>query len=645
MMNNQDQMHPDDKRNMIIMFVLAAIIWVSYDSFYLQPRREAAQAAQQKAQEQAQEAAIADGVHLPGASGSVQNIRPRDEVVAESARLKIDNGQIFGSLSLEGGRIDDIALHEYYETLDKKNNVVLLSPAGTQHPRYAEWGWIAADSKTAVPDKNSRWRVAEGDLSSGVKPDEIVTLFWENGAGLRFERDISVDDNVLITVKQRVINHSDKDVQLYPYSLLSQKGLPEDLFGRYIIHEGPIGYADGELTELSYKKIRKHPATEVKAAEGWIGITERYWFTGIIPMQGEETTFRYLYTVPQNAMDRERYQTDAMGSARMIAPGQTAEVQNRLFVGPKKLSNLDFYEKDLSLPHFDLVMDFGMYYFLTKPYFYILHFFYNLTANMGIAIVMMTILVRAAVFPLANTSFRSFAALRKISPQMQEIREKYNDDKQKLQEALVKLYETEKVNPMAGCFPMLIQIPIFFALYKVLQISIEIRHAPFYGWVKDMSVQDPTTVFNLFGLIPWNPPSFLMIGAWPCLMLLFMLLQRQMNPPPQDKTQAMMINFMPFMMTFVMAKFAAGLVIYWTISSALSIVQQYIIMRGMGVEVHFLRSKEDKEMAKEVAEGPAVHPAIEMIEEDVEEALFGDDKDAADKNHVSKPKPKKKKKK
>ncbi|MCB9988199.1 MAG: membrane protein insertase YidC [Rhodospirillales bacterium] len=640
MMNNQDQMHPDDWRNFILFVVASLALWFSFDHFILQPRMQAMEAAAQQAAEDVT-------VKNDGAAAITEGApRDRAEVLAENhARLPIDNGAIFGSLSLQGGRIDDISLQTYYRTLEKKDHVVLFSPAGSNYPKYAEFGWVAADKSVKTPDKTSRWRVAEGDLAKGLSPDTPITLYWENGAGLRFERTLEIDDQFLMTVKQRVINKSGAAVTLYPFSLIAEHGLPENVFGMYIIHEGPIGYVGGELTELSYKKIKKTPLTEQTATDGWIGITERYWFAGLIPAQGEETKYRYIYAPASSENSRERFQTDAMGAAHTIEPGQSTESTNRLFVGAKSLGILDRYEKELDIRHFDLVLDFGMYYFLTKPFFYILHFFGQLTHNMGIALIILTIIVRLSVFPLANTSFRSFAKLRKISPKMQELREKFGDDRQKLQEELVKLYETEKVNPMAGCFPILVQIPIFFALYKVLQISIEMRHAPFYGWIADMSVKDPTNVLNLFGLLSWTPPEFLpAIGAWPCMMLMVQLMQRQMNPPPQDKTQAMMMNLMPFVMTLVLAKFAAGLVIYWTFSQALSILQQYVIMRGMGVEVHFLRrSREDKEMAKEVAEGPAVHPKLEMIEETVEEALFGDD-EGQDKA-ISKPKPKKKKKK
>ncbi|MCB1557204.1 MAG: membrane protein insertase YidC [Alphaproteobacteria bacterium] len=641
MINDPDRAQREDTRNMILFVIASLVIWLIYDHLVLQPRMKAEETARKAAQEAA--------AQLTPAEAAALNPLPRDReaVLGDSPRLSLANTEIEGSIALTGGRVDDIRLRRYFQTLEKKNPVDLLSPAGSTYPRYAEFGWVSADESVKTPGKESRWAVAGNQADATLTQGGTVTLFWENGQGIRFERILTLDDHFLLTVTQRVVNRSGKDVTLHPYSLIAQQGLPAELFGRYIIHEGPIGYAGDKLTELTYKKIRKEPLTEIESPRGWIGLTEHYWFTGLIPQEGTNIKYRYIYTAPQMTGQKERFQTDMTGMAQKIATGGEAQVVTHLFVGPKKLKQIERYEKALNIPHFDLTLDFGMYYFLTKPFFYILEFFGRLTGNMGIALIILTVIVRIAVFPLANTSFKSFARLKKIAPEMQELRTKYGDDRQKLQEALVKLYEKEKVNPAAGCFPILVQIPIFFALYKVLQIAIEMRHEPFFGWIPDLSAADPTTIFNLFGLIPWTPPSFVpMIGAWPCMMLVFMLIQRQMNPPPQDKTQALMMNLMPFFMTFLLAGFASGLVIYWTFSNALSILQQYIIMTRMGVKVHFLRTKEEKEMEQQVAAGPAVHPKLEMIEDQVEDALFGkeDEKDAQDKP-VSKPKPKPKKKK
>lgn len=645
--DDRDKMHPEDLRNLIVFIVAAIVVWVTFDHFLLKPKVEELRKSQQ-VQREAQKEALEDML------GPLATLRPRAEVIAESQRITVENEKIYGSVSLTGARIDDISLREYKKTLGGRDDVNLFSPMGSFHPRYASFGWIDPTKKMKMPGKTDIWQVVNNAAPTLI-PGKPLTIYWENGEGLRFERDIEVDENFLFKVTQRVINKSGGEVTLYPYALLAQHGLPEDLFGRWIIHEGPIGYLGDELYELSYKKIADKDFKEVVADEGWLGITDRYWFTSLFPENGKDTKFRFLYVSPEDAGHiQQRYQTDVMGTGKKLQPGAYVENVTHVYTGPKKLKTLEDYEKALGWKHIDLSVDFGMYYFLTKPLYYLLHWLgdlagdFGFAGNFGLGIIMLTFVVRIVVFPLANTSYRSFAKLRKVSPQMYELRKKYEDDKEKLQQALVKLYEKEKVNPMAGCMPILIQIPIFFALFKVLQISIEMRHAPFYGWIDDLSAPDPTSIFNLFGLIPWDPPGFLMIGAWPIIMLFFMILQKKMSPPPQDKMQKAMMDFMPFFITYILAGFASGLVIYWTFSNALSVIQQYIIMKSMGVEPELFKSKEQKEMDKKIAEGPAVHPELEVIEHEVEDALFGDgDDEKADDAQASdkKPKPKKSKKK
>lgn len=637
-MQDPNQLHDDDRKNLILFIVAAIIVWFAFDHFLLQPRMDALQDSRKRQEEAAAQQAAAGNAALPAPP------RPRAAVLAESPRLEFGNAAMSGSLSLAGGRIDDLSLLGYYKTHDRKEHVELLSPPGTDYPKYAEFGWLAPEGeKVRVPGPATRWE-AEGETARRLEPGAPVTLFWDNGEGLRFEQTIALDADFMFTVTQRVVNRSGKAVTLYPYAALAEHGLPGDLSGGSIVHEGPIGHIGGKLIEHAYRKIADQKLEDVTAAGGWIGIAQNYWLTGLIPDQAEQTRFRFVYTPMAGGKgavkDEGHYQVDAMGQARRIEPGASAEHVARAYLGAKTARLLDRYEKELGVPHFDLALDFGMYYFLTKPFYYALTWLGHLTGNFGFGIILLTVMVRLAVFPLANTSYKSFAKLKKISPQMQELREKCGGDRQKLQEELVRLYEREKVNPMAGCLPILFQIPIFFALFKVLQISIEMRHAPFFGWIRDLSERDPTSVFNLFGLIPWTPPEALMIGAWPCLMLFFMVLQKYMNPPPQDKTQAMMMNIMPFFMTYILSKYAVGLVIYWTFSNALSLVQQYIIMRNMGVEIHlFSRTKKEKEMEALVAGGPAVHPGLAVLEEEVEEALLG-----GEEKKISPPKRKKKKK-
>lgn len=629
-MSKNPEYHPDDVRNLIVFMVLSVMLWFAFDHFVLGPKKEAMRAAEVARQEAAVQAV----------KNNTLPERPRADVIKQGKRASLENSQVSGSINLTGGRIDDLKLKNYFTRIEKEENVVLLSPAGSPFPHYAEFGWVAQDKDIKVPDGKTQWSISGNDM---LTPGAPVTLIWNNGQGLSFEKTISLDEEYGFTLTQNVENKSGRPVTLYPFALIAEHGLPDEYVGRWIVHEGPVGYVGGELHERSYDDLSERPREQFKADRGWIGITEKYWLTALVPGSTEETNFRFAYTAPPSPIDKERYQTDMLGAPRTIAPGASSKATTHFFAGAKQLALLEEYGKKWNVPHFDLAVDFGLFYFLTRPFFWFIHLFYGWVGNFGVAIIMFTVLLRIAVFPLANTSYRSFAKLRKVSPQMYDLREKYKDDKAKLQQELVKLYQEEKVNPMAGCLPILVQIPIFFALYKVLSNTIEMRHAPFFGHIKDLSAPDPTSLFNLFGLIPWDPPGFLMIGVWPCLMMLTMILQRQMSPPPQDKMQAMMINAMPYLMTFILAKFAAGLVIYWTFSNLLAVIQQYVIMRSMGVEVHFLSKGKDQEKLEEaIAKGPAVHPEAEMIEDEIEGALFDHDEEP---KQVSKPKPKKSKKK
>lgn len=618
--DEKEKMHPEDKRNFVIFIVLSLMIWVSFDHFILKPKYEKLQAAREaELAQSAQESPDLDS-SVPEDDGKKY---PREEALAWSPRIDIRNDAVSGSIALRGGRIDDLSLLRYSRTLDSSEKFPLLSPARSEHPKYIEFGWVASEGSSKLPDKDSLWQVSAGKTLS---PGAPVTLYWDNGQGLRFERTIEIDDNYMMTVTRRVTNNGGSRAVLFPYALVAEQDLPEDFSGVMIVQEGPMGYIGGELHEHPYVKMPKKPVQELKASTGWTGISEKYWFTGLIPEQQDMKTFRFIYTPPKGKDGRHKYQADYVGSAKSVAPGESAETVTRVFAGAKETGLLAAYEKSLPIHHFDLVVDFGLYYFLTKPFYYVLEFLGRMTGSFGMAIILLTIVVRLAVFPLANTSYKSFARLKQIAPHMKDLRDKFGDDKEKLQAELVKLYEREKVNPMAGCFPILLQIPIFFALYKVLSLAIEMRHAPFFGWVHDLSARDPTSVFNLFGLLAWQPPEFMMIGGWSCIMLVAMLVQKRMNPPPQDPTQAMMINYMPYFITYILSKFAVGLVIYWTLSNILSVAQQYIIMRRMGVEVHlFKRDRTDKEMEEMVTEGPKVHPELEVVEDQVEEALFGED--------------------
>ncbi len=459
--------------------------------------------------------------------------------------------------------------------------------------------------------------------------------------GITYKKVFTVDEDYGFSVTDFAANKTGKDLVVYPFALVAEHGQPEDFQNVGVIHEGPIAYVGDKLEERAYGKFKKTPQETFNAKTGWAGLTGKYWLTALAGAdQNTDTRFRFISTPSSDKSGKDHYQADLTGGPVTVAAGKEGYYKVQIFSGPKKLKMLEKYEQEWKLPHFDLAVDFGWFYFLTKPFFLILNWLYGIVGNFGVAIIIFTCFLRILIFPLANTSYKSFAKLRMVSPEMYEIRHQYKDDRQRLQQELVKLYERHNVNPMAGCLPIIVQIPIFFALYKVLSNTIEMRHAPFFGWIHDLSAMDPTTIFNLFGLIPWTPPHMLMIGAWPLLMMLAMIVQKNISPPPEDPIQAKMMSIMPYFMTFVMAKFAAGLVIYWTVSNILAVIQQMIIMHRMGVPIYLFTKDKDKEkLQKEINEGPSVHPSLEMIEEEIEEAIAGEPKG------LSKPKPKKKKKK
>ncbi len=633
--HKKDQMHPSDMRNMFIFFVLAALLYFSYNAFILKPQREAME-KQTKIEKQLK----ASGQDVTGKK--IEPIKSRDEVLqasdVEGGRINFKNADIRGTIDLKGGRIDDVILNNYFETLKNKKNVSVLSPKGTKGPRSVEYGWLAKDSAFGVPDKDTVWKIAgNGNLS----PDNPVTLQWSNNSGLTFERRISIDDQFLFTITQRVINNSGKPVTLYPYGLISQKGIPPTFQGTWVSHEGPIGFIGDKLFSKSYGHMRKATKEAAWAQEGWLGYTDKYWLTALVPPQGQDVKYSYGYAGPTKDPDNVgQYQADFLGAPLELQAGQSGEVESRLFVGAKRVFVLKDYATEQNIKRLDLAVDFGWFWFMTIPFFYILHYLGLWFGNLGAAIIIMTIMIRGAVFPLTNTSYRSFAKMKKVAPQVTEMREKYGDDKQKMQQELIAMYQREGVNPMSGCLPIILQIPIFFALYKTFFVTIEIRHAPFFGWIQDLSAADPTSIFNGFGLIPWDPPSILMIGVWPCLMLLAMIVQKKLNPPPQDPLQRDMANYMPFLFAFIMARFPAGLVIYWTCSALIGVIQQMIIMKSMDVPIHlFGETQEEKDAKKAVDEGPALHPLSEMAEDEIEEAMFGKEDEAP--KVIKPPKPKK----
>ncbi len=491
----------------------------------------------------------------------------------ESPRIAIDTPRLSGSIALRGARIDDLVLRDYYVSLaDNAKNVVLFSPSGNPNGYYAQFGWIAGGSAVNLPDDQTVWQTDDTVLM----PDDPVVLRWNNGEGLEFIRTISVDRNYMFTVEDEVRAEQGTAATLYPYGLVTREGTPATS-GFFILHEGPIGVFNETLEEIDYDDLQDGDEGKFTTTGGWLGITDKYWLAALVPQQGESIRTRVWHRL---ADGRDKYQTDYLEeTAVAVSPGSPGKFTSRLFAGAKEVNLLERYQEQLGLPLFDRAVDFGWLWFITKPIFHALDWLNGLVGNFGVAILILTLGIKILFFPLANKSYKAMSRMKLLQPEMMKIRERFTEDKQKMQQEMMALYKREKVNPAAGCIPILIQIPVFFALYKVLFVSIEMRHAPFFGWIEDLSAQDPTNVFELFGLIPWGAPDWLHFGAWPILMGITMFLQQRLNPQPADPVQARIFMFMPLIFTVFLASFPAGLVVYWAWNNTLSIAQQWIIMR------------------------------------------------------------------
>ncbi|MGH1456500.1 MAG: membrane protein insertase YidC [Alphaproteobacteria bacterium] len=630
MNNDKDKMHPEDMRNLIIFALLSVCIWFLYDTFIGAPQKEAFERAKKAQVEMIKE--------NPILAQPVKDV-PRDEALTTTRRLAFENDHIKGSISMTGGLIDDLILKDYYKTLDKKEFVELFSPSASERSRYVDMGWVTREKGINLPNAKTTWQVRGNTV---LAPEKSVTLVWDNGQGLEFNRKISLDEQFVFKITQSVFNKSGQSYDLHPYGLITQKGIPVDYMNMWIAHEGPMGFIGESLEQMDYGAMAKDPNKKLESENGWIGISDKYWLTALIPAQGEVTKYRFRYVPDATKNIRNRYQTDFTGEAMTLEAGGVIEHSYNIYAGAKKVIVLDEYQEKLGVNNLDYAVDFGWFWFFTKPFFFALHYLGLWVGNMGVAIIILTCIIRMSVYPFTSMSYRSFAKMKVVAPRLTELREQYGDNKEKLQAEIIQLYQKEGVNPMSGCFPMLIQIPIFFAFYKILLMTIEVRHAPFFGWIQDLSARDPTSVFNLFGALPYEVPSFMMIGVWPCLMLIAMLMQKKLNPPPQDKMQRDMMNIFPFFITFIMAGFASGLVLYWTFSAALSVLQQAYIMKSMGVPIYFFEKDKFKEaLEKKVEEGPDVHPLIEMVEDETEKALFGEGEADAPKE-INPPKPKKK---
>jgi YidC/Oxa1 family membrane protein insertase len=522
----------------------------------------------------------APGTAAPGnapataAAGAAPGPETREQAIAEQPRVKIDTPRLHGSVALTGGRIDDLALATYHETTDPRSpEVVLLWPNGTKDPYFAEFGWVAGTLGVKVPGPDTRWAASGGTLT----PNSPLTLTWDNGAGLVFTRTISVDENYMFTVRDTVRNTGNTPVNLLPYGLISRTGTP-NVAGYYILHEGLIGELSGSLREVKYSSLSPDKPEDFTSTGGWLGFTDKYWLTALVPDQKEETKARFTHQL-ENGVDR--YQSDFLGPSVAVPADGTASNSTRFFAGAKEVNLLDAYAGS-GIPHFDLAIDFGWFYFLTKPIFLALQFFYSILGNFGLAILLLTLIIKLLFFPLANKSYKAMSKMKLLQPEMQKIRERFPDDKARQQQEIMAMYKKVGANPLAGCLPIVIQIPVFFSLYKVLFVTIEMRHAPFFGWIHDLSAPDPTSFANLFGLLPFAPPAILAIGIWPLLMGVTMYLQQKLNPQPVDPVQARMFMLLPVVFTYMLSAFPAGLVIYWAWNNLLSIAQQWTIMHRAG---------------------------------------------------------------
>ena len=499
-------------------------------------------------------------------------ILSRNDALQLSERIYFENESITGSISLKGAAIDDLTFKKFKEKLESDEKVVLLNPKDTSLGYYVESGWVTSNKNIDLPDNNSLWKI---DGNSKLSEKNDVKIIWENKQGLIFEKIISIDNQYLFTVKQNIKNRTSNIYNFYPYGQIIRKELPE-IIDFFILHEGPIGVFDQQLVEKDYKDIIDKKFSK-NANEGFLGITDKYWLTSLIPEKNKKfrADFEYKEKFKVNFVETEPIE---------IQPNGQINSEIKIIIAAKEVGVIDGYNDSLNLTKFDLVIDWGWFYWIVKPLFFLNDYFFKLAGNYGIAIILITVCLRLAFFPLNNYAFKSMSKMKVLQPEMARLKEVHKDDKMKLQQAMMQLYKKEGVNPVSGCLPILISIPFFFAIYKMLFVTIEMRHQPFFGWIKDLSEKDPTSIFNLFGLIPWDPPSFMIIGALPILMGLTMWLQQKLNPAPQDEIQKKIFMFFPLFLTIILAPFPSGLVLYWTANNILTMAQQYVIMKKTTVK-------------------------------------------------------------
>ena len=558
----------DNQKNLLLAVVFSIAVLFGFDFFFgpnktVQKDNIIANSESLKNDESSSIDTEAPSIKAPPSLSLKQNNNYNEK------RINFKANRIEGSINLFGATIDEIILSDYFETIKKEKKIKLLQKENSNSPYFLRMGWASTDKKLMLPNKDSLWK--SKTKTNNIDPLEIE---WTSKQGLKINRKISFDENFMITVEDIVLNQTGNNVELTNYSYIRRKNhRPENKF--FILHEGPLGVFNDTLKEFSYEDFEEQSIVE-SSTNGWVGYTDHYWQVAIFP--DTEEPFKAEVRKIKNSLNS--IQIDFINdNLKTVKPGETLTVKSYVFAGAKEVPLIDNYIKTLKVNKLDLSVDFGWFYFLTKPLFYALNYLSVLFTNFGVGIIILTIFIRIILFPLANKSFKSMNSMRILTPEIQRIRERYKDDRNKMNQEMFALYREKKINPAAGCLPILIQIPIFFALYKVLFVSIEMRHAPFFGWIKDLSAPDPTSLFNLFGLIPWDPPMFLTIGIWPLLMGLTMYLQQKINPPPPDPIQAKVFMMLPFIFTFLLATFPSGMVVYWTVNNILSIGQQYILLK------------------------------------------------------------------
>ena len=556
-----------DSKNVIAAISLSAAVIIIYGLFFAPPPPDPKKINNEKNN------IVESTNEAPSLDQNVEVSKiSRNEAIENEDRVQFENSTVIGSISLVGASIDDLTFKKYTSTLNGDDNVILLNPKKVEDGYYIETGWATANKNINLPNSKTIWTI-EGN--NKLTPNSPIKLSWTNDQNIKFIKDISIDDQYLFKVNQTIINNSEKTYNFYPYGQIIRNLAPE-IIDFFILHEGLIGVFDDQLVEEDYDDIEEKKFS-INADKGWLGITDKYWITSLIPQENRKfrTDFDYKNKFRANFIET---------SATEIGANETKSNEIKIIIAAKEVDVIDGYAENLNISKYDLAIDWGWFYFLVKPLFFLIDYFFKLTGNFGIAIILITICIRIVFFPLANYSFKSMAKMKVLQPEMTRLKELHKEDKMKLQQEMMALYKKEKVNPVSGCLPIFIQIPFFFAIYKVLFVTLEMRHQPFYGWIKDLSERDPTSIFNLFGLIPWDPPSFLLIGVWPCLMGLSMYLQQKLNPTPPDPIQAKIFAFFPLFLTVILAPFPSGLVIYWTINNILTMAQQYVIIKRTTVK-------------------------------------------------------------